>query len=815
MAICKGKLKRKGKLKKDTGCSYSVNIKDDPSGRFCSRHSYLKEYTENDLSKCEYCSNCGRWINLKEFKTCFKCRERGKQNRKATKEKKGILPDCDACVANKCKIINKGSKTNKYGNKYCGTHYIMSTWLDELDANGRKPCDRYNRNCLTKEGLPKDSPKTRCEDCSKKVLSKSRENDAKRKERRNREKATGNTCVMCHEVFDNPLEFIDYRGDQTTKCIECRRKQAIYDRKARKLGIRKSYPLSEASKMRKRLWRENNREKMIEYCLKSRAKKMREMGDEYWIDRAKRQKEWRIQNPKKVAANNHKKKTNPMYKLKYYKGRAQRSNIKWELTDDECFEHFKACCYFCGEECGESNNGIDRLNNSIGYTHENTVTCCEMCNMMKGNLGENIFIERCRYILSYNGLIGEDIPCTSAYPLRTCGTYPDYKNRALSKKGIEFTITEKDYHNLINDTCYICGTETYYRHVNGIDRVTNDDGYNVKSCCAECNYMKKAYDYDEFIQKLTDIHNNYKLTKRRDEKEIYLRKDMLALYLYNESEECFIRTDYVIEDVALGKWTFSADCNNVVMRMSKDGANHKKFNSYEITSGICNIPYIMLSQSHNTRIEIDPKNILYKGDTPSLIDKVNECAVFSVNLQRVKNFVIVIETWKNEVVGITIEHKKDKFQNSYSPCKCDECKKHWNDNDLCKCDSCVDHACHEIIDECYWCSKTEYYQANTSCPLTIDINQKSKIRSVKDDVGSNKMISDFKKLVEYRKKNKCVNQKEYYLGMLSATNQGRIKASKTERKSNHQNKMKIRKAQRIKKYSSPEWRRNHAKRIVK
>ena len=37
-------------------------------------------------------------------------------------------------------------------------------------------------------------------------------------------------------------------------------------------------------------------------------------------------------------------------------------------------------------------NGIDRLNNEIGYTTENCVTCCETCNRMKMKYDYNFFI---------------------------------------------------------------------------------------------------------------------------------------------------------------------------------------------------------------------------------------------------------------------------------------------------------------------------------------------------------------------------------------------------------------------------------------
>lgn len=36
-------------------------------------------------------------------------------------------------------------------------------------------------------------------------------------------------------------------------------------------------------------------------------------------------------------------------------------------------------------------NGIDRLNNDEGYTVENTVTCCSVCNRAKHTMGFEAF----------------------------------------------------------------------------------------------------------------------------------------------------------------------------------------------------------------------------------------------------------------------------------------------------------------------------------------------------------------------------------------------------------------------------------------
>ncbi|MEI8273908.1 MAG: hypothetical protein WCG08_14935 [Paludibacter sp.] len=45
-------------------------------------------------------------------------------------------------------------------------------------------------------------------------------------------------------------------------------------------------------------------------------------------------------------------------------------------------------CHYCGKE---GPNGIDRVNNQIGYIKENCVPCCKHCNYAKGDLSISDF----------------------------------------------------------------------------------------------------------------------------------------------------------------------------------------------------------------------------------------------------------------------------------------------------------------------------------------------------------------------------------------------------------------------------------------
>ena len=82
---------------------------------------------------------------------------------------------------------------------------------------------------------------------------------------------------------------------------------------------------------------------------------------------------------------------------KDYKHEMQKDLTKEKLKEFE--EIISQPCAYCGE-IGE--NGIDRVNNKKGYTKDNCVSCCKVCNMMKWTLDANDFIKKCKDITIYS-----------------------------------------------------------------------------------------------------------------------------------------------------------------------------------------------------------------------------------------------------------------------------------------------------------------------------------------------------------------------------------------------------------------------------
>lgn len=92
------------------------------------------------------------------------------------------------------------------------------------------------------------------------------------------------------------------------------------------------------------------------------------------------------------------------YLFKDYRKNAIKRNLEFSLSDNDFKFLIFSNCIYCGEKPNQvrahskfSNknvyyNGIDRMNNTIGYTKDNCVPCCKMCNYAKRNISFKDYI---------------------------------------------------------------------------------------------------------------------------------------------------------------------------------------------------------------------------------------------------------------------------------------------------------------------------------------------------------------------------------------------------------------------------------------
>lgn len=91
--------------------------------------------------------------------------------------------------------------------------------------------------------------------------------------------------------------------------------------------------------------------------------------------------------------------------LTVYKRCAKKRNISFKLTEEQFREIIARPCCYCGSPPSQLYrdrhrpegdliyNGIDRQDNHLGYTKDNCVACCKICNRAKDTMGLSDFKE--------------------------------------------------------------------------------------------------------------------------------------------------------------------------------------------------------------------------------------------------------------------------------------------------------------------------------------------------------------------------------------------------------------------------------------
>lgn len=92
-----------------------------------------------------------------------------------------------------------------------------------------------------------------------------------------------------------------------------------------------------------------------------------------------------------------------------YKTKCKRQNIEFSITLEQFGEMTKQNCYYCGSEPSNKvaarnwngdyiYNGIDRVDNNLGYIDGNMVPCCKNCNLAKRQLSKEQFLNMIKMI---------------------------------------------------------------------------------------------------------------------------------------------------------------------------------------------------------------------------------------------------------------------------------------------------------------------------------------------------------------------------------------------------------------------------------
>ena len=222
-----------------------------------------------------------------------------------------------------------------------------------------------------------------------------------------------------------------------------------------------------------------------------------------------------------------------------YKQGAKYRNIDFSILFDEFLLLINNNCFYCGESPSLHEywkfqkrksyfllaNGIDRINNNLGYFKDNCVSCCTICNLAKAQYSLQQFqywISNLIKHKSHEKIV--DINNIVIYNLVSI-LYKRYKSDA-KKRNLLFNITLKKFKTYILNNCFYCGIPPFlkikatkkkdvmnnlFMNYNGIDRVNNLEGYTIKNCvtaCVFCNRGKRAMSYENFENWINKIYDH-------------------------------------------------------------------------------------------------------------------------------------------------------------------------------------------------------------------------------------------------------------------------------------------------------------------
>ena len=81
------------------------------------------------------------------------------------------------------------------------------------------------------------------------------------------------------------------------------------------------------------------------------------------------------------------------------KGSAVRRGILFLLTKDQFIAFGELQCFYCGSP--NDNYGVDRFDNTKGYTNENCRSCCPVCNTAKLAMTADDFLKHCEKVVNF------------------------------------------------------------------------------------------------------------------------------------------------------------------------------------------------------------------------------------------------------------------------------------------------------------------------------------------------------------------------------------------------------------------------------
>lgn len=185
---------------------------------------------------------------------------------------------------------------------------------------------------------------------------------------------------------------------------ERKRRKQQYDREYRaknkeRIAARKREEYQREREIRierARRWRALNRPPCKPRPPKADRQTLLERKREYNRNNKDKIKEYRQKHRERILSYKRNQwHTNVKCRISAIKNWAKKKGRVMELTDQQIEAMITSICYYCKKKKEGKFIGIDRKDNNLGYTVENTVPCCWPCNRAKNDQPTDKFIGNC------------------------------------------------------------------------------------------------------------------------------------------------------------------------------------------------------------------------------------------------------------------------------------------------------------------------------------------------------------------------------------------------------------------------------------
>lgn len=397
-----------------------------PDKLYCDAHSiYEGKYTKDDIPNMKRCTCCKNlWIPDKINKTCEKCREGRKEKR--LNEKKDINNQ-----PIKCKGATQKGTPCLYqvidNDEYCGKHQTYKKWK-ELSDSGKNICKNWLRGCF--EIIPSD--KKSCVNCRQQEQIKENKLISLKKEKAiefNKDNEENQMCIRCNNTV-NKKNIIN---DKCLKCYETYRKNED-SRKPQNPLIRHLSDYKSRANNKNIKW--DLSDEQANNYFNSKCFYCNKLDNYNGIDRIDSNgnyeekncvaccKTCNIMKGTKTISDFIKiikyilivnliidEKINDEDKKLFKFGEnatynrfvldAKHREINNEINEKTYNLIIKQNCTYCKNQFINGCRGIDRTNATIGYIYGNIVPCCYTCNILKGILSKEDFIDHLKRIFDF------------------------------------------------------------------------------------------------------------------------------------------------------------------------------------------------------------------------------------------------------------------------------------------------------------------------------------------------------------------------------------------------------------------------------